>query len=427
MTCRSADVLFKDVFAGTLTETVEGGTRFTYAPTWAGGSIACCFPSTRRDHEWSYGLHPFFQHLGPEGWLREQQARSAHIVEEDDLGLLLRYGADCIGAVSIRSKEKDRLTRESTEAPTSPGRTVSGVQKKLLVIRESIKRGRGDLREDRPNDTNGDTHGDISGSIQWGVNKSANAGEFRPALATGPAPYIAKFNSSSIPTLVRNEALSLRWITSILGQNEVNAFVVSSIPLLDEIALVVTRFDRDRTGKKLRLEDCAQILSKPKGQNYAGKYDAAYEDIAAIIVKHSARPAIDLARFYKRLIAFVLVGNCDGHLKNFSLLETPVGLRLSPAYDVVNTAIYPRYDQHLALSIGGRRIHRDQATRALFLDFGQGIGLSPKTMEQILIDLKRQVRKAAPLIRPPDAEDPDGFMTRFEESVRNACFKILGE
>jgi serine/threonine-protein kinase HipA len=43
-----------------------------------------------------------------------------------------------------------------------------------------------------------------------------------------------------------------------------------------------------------------------------------------MIRKHSARPEIDLARLFRRLISFALIGNCDAHLKNFSLLETPV-------------------------------------------------------------------------------------------------------
>lgn len=388
MTQRTAEILFKDTPAGTLAETAGGGSRFTYAPDWS-EDIACCFPAARREHEWANGLHPFFQHLGPEGWLREQQARVAHVVKDDDLGLLLRYGADCIGAVSVRPPGTADAVPDIAEATASPGRTVSGVQKKLLVAKD----GKG----------------------------------FRPAAADGLAPYIAKFNSERINTLVRNENLSLRWTVAMLGAREVNAFTVAHIPVVDETALVVTRFDRGPRGEKLRLEDCAQILCKPRGQDYAGKYDAAYEDVAAIIQRHSSRPMIDLARFYRRLIVFALVGNCDAHLKNFSLLETPTGLRLSPAYDVVNTAIYDGFDQTLALSMEGRKVHLDAADGDLFRRFGLEIGLPEKAIDQAFADLKRQVRKAAPVITPPPAESPEGFVTRFEEIVSNSCLRILGE
>lgn len=388
MTLREAEILFKEQRAGILAETAGGGTRFAYDPAWS-KEIACCFPATRREHEWQRGLHPFFQHLAPEGWLREEQARGAHIVEDDDLGLLLRYGADCIGAISIRPVEEAGPIAEVTEATASPGRTVSGIQKKLLVVRDG------------------------------------KAGAFQPAPAQGVAPYIAKFNSESIGSLVRNEALSLRWTAAVLGTKEVNEFTVAHIAALDEVALVVTRFDRQRDGSKLRLEDCAQILSKPRGQDYAGKYDAAYEDIAEIISSYSARPAIDLARLYRRLIAFALIGNCDAHLKNFSLLETPAGLRLSPAYDVVNTAIYDSFDQTLALSVGGKKIQLGDVDGGVFREFGDHIGLPEKVIDQTFNDLRRQVRKAAPILQPPEGEAPDGFVHRFSEIVSSLCLRIL--
>ncbi|TCL63211.1 HipA domain-containing protein [Rhizobium sp. BK251] len=385
---RSANILFKDELAGILIETVNGGTRFTYHSNWSKGDIACCFPAIRREHEWAIGLHPFFQHLGPEGWLREEQARSAHVVEEDDLGLLLRYGADCIGAVSVLPPDAAGSLPDITEATATPGRTVSGVQKKLLVTRDENNR-------------------------------------YTPATAIGPASYIAKFNSDRIDSLVRNEALSLRWTAAILGEQEVTKFTTSFIEVIGETALIATRFDRGPNGEKLRLEDCAQILSKPKGQDYAGKYDAAYEDIAAIIRQHSVRGTIDLLRFFNRLIVFTLVGNCDAHLKNFSLLETGAGLRLSPAYDVVNTALYDGFDQTLALSIGGQKVHLEAAGHDLFRRFGKDIGLPERAVDLTFAQLRRRVAQAEKIIMPPPAEQADGFRHKFKEIVDNSCLRIL--
>jgi serine/threonine-protein kinase HipA len=385
---RTAEVLFKDAVAGTLIETASGGTRFTYSADWK-TPIACCFPTERREYEWAQGLHPFFQHLGPEGWLRQRQARVAHIAEEDDFGLLLRYGADCIGAVGIRSTVPLPNIEPIAEAPANPGRTISGVQRKLLVI----KQGEG----------------------------------FAPAEPTGLAPYIAKFNREDIPTLVRNEALSLRWTIAVLGESEVTAFTLGQVAILNETALIVTRFDRTHEGQKLRLEDFAQILCKPRGQDYGGKYDASHEQVAEIIKNYSVRPEIDLAHFFRRLIVFVLIGNCDGHLKNFSLLETPTGLRLSPLYDVINTALYPTYDQTLALSINGNYVHRDNVTRPLLEAFGASIGLPERVIAQSFAELHSKVRRAASVLEPPAGEGPEGFVSRFSEVVSSACLKIFEE
>jgi serine/threonine-protein kinase HipA len=387
MDLREARVFFKDRQAGLLAETAGGGTRFTYQPDWT-GDIACALPAVRREHDWARGLHPFFEHLGPEGWLRERQARNAHIVEDDDFGLLLRYGRDCIGAVSILPTEGTFIEAIVTEAEVNPGRTVSGVQKKLLVVK---------------------------------TGKDA----FQPAAANGPAPYIAKFNPESEPTLVRNERLSLAWTAAVLGKREVNTAEVSHIAALDQIALIVTRFDRGPGGEKYRLEDCAQILGKPRGRDYAGKYDGAYEDIAGVIDRYSARPAIDKARFLSRLVAYALIGNCDAHLKNFSLLESSDGLRLSPAYDVVNTALYPRYDQLFALAIEGKKHQLSAIDGTLLRRFGLNIGLPERAVEQIFTEITRNVRRAEPILQPPAAEPPDGFVSRFKETVSNACLRIL--
>ena len=392
MTIRKADVLFKDQPAGTFEETANGGTRFTYAPNWQ-VPIGCTLPVLQREHEWAQGVHPFFQHLGPEGWLREKQARTAHIAEEDDFGLLLRYGADCIGAVGVRrlAGDKGKNFEPAAEVTTSPGRTVSGVQRKLLVVKEGNR--------------------------------------FTPAGADGFAPYIAKFNSErgAVQSLVRNEALSLRWSAELLGKEEVNGFVLGNVTVLNEPALIVTRFDRKPDGTKLRLEDFAQILSKPRGRDFAGKYDASYEDVANVIKQYSVRPAIDLARLFRRIIVFALVGNCDAHLKNFSLLETDAGLRLSPAYDIVNTAFYDGFDQNFALSIGGKILPLEQITRATLENFGKSIGLAPRAIEQCFADLKNRAQRAAKLLDPPQGEPPEGFVHRYQEIVSRACLRILGE
>jgi serine/threonine-protein kinase HipA len=390
MTQRVADVFYKEELAGRLEETAGAGSRFTYSGGWA-TPIACCLPVSRREHEWEQGLHPFFQHLGPEGWLRERQARAGRVAEQDDFGLLLRYGGDCIGAVSIQpARDLASAPGETiSEQTANPRRTISGIQRKLLVVQEG---------------------------------KS-----FRAAGPTGPAPFIAKFNSERIPTLVRNENLSMRWARAVLAEDEVCGIALGHVIDLDETALIVTRFDRTADGGKLRLEDFAQILAKPRGIDFAGKYGGSYEDVGGVIREHSARPTIDLARFFRRLVLFALIGNCDAHLKNFSLLETPTGLRLSPAYDILNTAIYEGYDQYLALTISGDRVHLDDVTRALLVRFGRSIGLPQSALDQTFQDLRRRVRHAAPILRPPDAEAPEGFITRFAEIVTRACQRLLDE
>ncbi len=381
---RIADITFKDKIAGSLKEAGQGAV-FEYAQGF-NQQIACCFPISKRRYTNDFGLHPFFSHLGSEGWLREKQARYG-LQEQDDFGLLLRYGADCIGAVGVKAKSLDNMLPQGQEAEPGQGRTVSGVQRKILARKD---------------------------------NKT-----FYPAGEEGDANYIAKFNSLEINTLIRNEALSLKWLKKVLGSDEVTDFDTGTIHGKDELALIVKRFDRTQYGHKLRMEDFAQILCKPRGQDYRGKYNGSYEEIAGAIKTYSARPDIDLNKFFRLCIANFLIGNCDAHLKNFSLLETKDGLRLSPAYDVLNTAVYPKFEQNLALHMNGKSYHLDELEKVNFEQFGRDIELTDSAIKTSFVDIKKRVQDANLYFQPSNPLNEDEFINDFRCAVRARCDRIL--
>lgn len=384
---RAAQVLFKGQRAGLLRETAAGGSQFVYDPSWT-LDIGCCLPVSSGAHPWPAGLHPFFQHLGPEGWLRERQARAGRIEDQDDLGLLLRYGADCIGAVSVLPLEGAATPADPASWPGDipPGRTVSGAQRKLLAFEQG--------------------------------------GHFHPATADSPATHIAKFNDRTTPTFVRNELLSLSLAADILGRDRVTGFRTGFVEGFDEPCLIVTRFDRTADGALLRMEDMAQILARPRGNDHRGKYDGSYEQVADSIRQHSARPLIDLDRFFRQLVFCVLIGNADAHLKNFSLLEGAEGLRLSPAYDLLNTLVYGgQYDRHTALSLCGDHPALDRVDAALLLRFAAGIGLPERAARRALRDLATRTA-ASPRLIPPAGEGGDGFIHLYADIVHAACTRV---
>lgn len=365
-------------------------TRFVYDEGW-NQEIACALPIGTREHFWRGGLIPFFEHLGPEGWLRGRQARAGGTPDQDDFGLLLNYGADCIGAVGILPEDGTNVhalpdADPVEEAATAPGRTLSGVQKKWLVYR----------------------------------------GEqgFQPAhKLEEPATHIAKFNRADQPTLVQNEDLSLRLAREVLGKHEITAAHLGTVRGENGIALIVERFDR-LGPVRLRLEDFAQILERPRGREFDGKYHSSYEEAAGVIQRFSSRAIIDLNRFF-RLVAFNLViGNADAHLKNFSLLEREEGLRLSPAYDLLNTLVYPKYDANVALAIDGAKRPFDTLSRDLVSSFGVSIGLQPRAVASGLDQLRKRFANA-PALDFPGSVQPDDFRSRYREVVRANAERIL--
>lgn len=62
----------------------------------------------------------------------------------------------------------------------------------------------------------------------------------------------------------------------------------------------------------------------------------------------------EASRLYRRILACLLVGNTDAHFKNFAMLHTRDGLRLTPSYDLVAANRYNQF-QEIALSIGGAK------------------------------------------------------------------------
>ncbi|MCR4376540.1 MAG: HipA domain-containing protein [Rhodospirillales bacterium] len=392
MDLRRAHVRFKVENAGVLEETPQGGSVFTYLEGWS-ETIACALPVHKRQVSWSPGLHPVFQNLGAEGWLREQQARAGRLEEEDDLGLLLRYGEDCIGAISIVSVDDGQHVAEPqfndnlAEAATGARRTISGVQKKLLAWLDGDK--------------------------------------YQAATDTSPATYIAKYAPDTKPDLLRNEIFTLSLAQEILGADEVTRFERGNVEGIEGYALLVERFDRTPDGGRLRMEDFAQILLKPRGLNFRGKYESSYEEVAVAISQHSSRPQIDLSRFFTAVVFNLLIGNADSHLKNWSLLERPDGLRLAPQYDLLNTLIYGgEYDTRTALAICGDKVRLDHVDWLLVEGFGTAIGLKPQAIAFSLNGLKKKFAKTDRLT-PPPAEDPDGFVHRYVDVVRNACARVL--
>jgi serine/threonine-protein kinase HipA len=60
-----------------------------------------------------------------------------------------------------------------------------------------------------------------------------------------------------------------------------------------------------------------------------------YSDLAQVLRKHSAAPALDLAALYRHMVFNAAIGNVDDHLKNFWMLARPGGFCLAPAFDLV--------------------------------------------------------------------------------------------
>ena len=101
---RSANIYYKDLLAGKLTETNEGEFVFQYDDHFVenhpGEFITFTMPVDRKPYI-EKRLFPFFEGLIPEGWLLDIASKSWKINPNDRMGLLLACCQNCVGAVSV--------------------------------------------------------------------------------------------------------------------------------------------------------------------------------------------------------------------------------------------------------------------------------------------------------------------------------------
>jgi serine/threonine-protein kinase HipA len=78
-----------------------------------------------------------------------------------------------------------------------------------------------------------------------------------------------------------------------------------------------------------------------------------FEALFSAINRFSSIPVKDDIEVFRRLIFNLVIGNYDAHAKNFSFLIRADGtISLSPAYDLVCTALYEDLDTTFAMKIG---------------------------------------------------------------------------
>ncbi len=187
--------------------------------------------------------------------------------------------------------------------------------------------------------------------------------------------YILKPPSAHYAQLPELESATMH-MAAVCGLNVVPH---SLVKLQDETLCYITkRVDRTRQGK-LHMEDMCQLSERLTEDKYKG----SHEQVAKLVLKYSSSPLLDVGNFYEQVIFSFLTGNSDMHLKNFSLLEKEgQGLSLSPAYDLVPTALVNEADtEELALTLNAKKRKLKYADCLAAFENG---GLSKKVLDNTL-------------------------------------------
>ncbi len=351
-------VYYQDLYAGRLQQEPGGRCSFTYDESYLGNKeakrIAFSMPLQKASFISEAGLHPFFDNLIAEGWLSSAQARALGVNPNDRFSLLLGYGADLAGAVSVIDPEprtpKNIDHDDATIAALTSRASLSGVQRKLFVVKEGKK--------------------------------------YRPARAGELSTHIAKLPSANLGSIVELEFLTTLAVRTMLPDDEVVDLEIASVESVSDEALIVPRFDRTKSGGKVHFEEFNQLLGKKSGD----KYNGAYEEMGQFIMNTPECIPVEADRLYRRILACLLVGNTDAHFKNFAMMHRPDGLRLTPLYDLVAGVQY-EYMQ-IELSLGGTANLKIIDLKAKHLiSMADGFGVNENAIRQVMIDFERRLDK----------------------------------
>jgi len=267
----------------------------------------------------------FFQNLLPEGHNRERLAQERGCRLDDEFELLAAAGHDLMGAVEVEpvpleegipdpvrlwhtSLGLDVLEPGFVELPVEDAAAIPGVVTKFSAIRDGRR---------------------------YVVRRHGQAGSF-----------ILKLPSTRHPDLVRNEYTGYQLMRS-LGLACAQAEVISrdEAQLPEAVAfpeiLAVKRFDRGEGGARIHMEEFAQVLGYEPRHKYGKGIEPDFTAIVRILDQLSADPVHDIQEFVNRYVAFILMGNTDAHLKNWSLLyRDGVTPELAPLYDPVSVSSF---------------------------------------------------------------------------------------
>jgi serine/threonine-protein kinase HipA len=390
------NVYYQDHYAGILREEPGGRCAFAYDQSYieAGHpAISLTLPLTTDPIITERGLHPFFDNLVAEGWLQKAQARALAVPPNHRFALLLAFGHDLTGAVSVRDpspKADPNVSFDGTEevAALASRASISGVQPKLLAVQE------------------GNT--------------------FRPARRDERSTHIAKLSSGQLEGIVDNEYLTMLATRTLLPEDRVAEVQIREVAGIAAPALLVRRFDRTDHLGKMHFEEFNQIFNRISEQ----KYEGAYGDMARFISENPRCTSSDIDLLFRRVLVCILVGNADAHMKNFGLLYTIDGLRLAPIYDMVSEAIYPNRDMSLALRIGqGPNPGNLALTEKHLVALTASFGLKNAALKMAVESLGKRLEAAKEAIMSSDAGNLQ-LRKRLAEVLQkrwNGTFNLIGQ
>ncbi len=334
----------------------------------------------------------FFRNLLPEGGALAAVAKTLEVKSSSYLKVLGALGSECIGALILEGDDgqKERpygytpLEREELGRAFEEG--ADGVAKlqeeaKLSLAGAQSKMG---LYADRS-----------SGILP----------QYFLPQGTAASTHIVKAANRRFEQLSENEYYCLR-LAEAAGLSVPKCFLDT---IEEQPLFVIERFDRvllpeqDRRvdrgihqAQRLHQEDFCQVLGLLSERKYEKGGERFAKKVRDALYERSSSPVRDLEVFARLLVTNAVLGNCDGHLKNLTVLRGAdwASFSLAPMYDIASTVVYEGLDRHMAMRIGSTS-KIDEVGRDDFHAMAKELSISVRMMDRLIEEVCEGVSDAA--------------------------------
>jgi len=339
------NVFFGNTKAGSLESTENRGVIFIYDENYLINKnsvpLSASLPLQREEFSQKQCI-PFFSGLLPEEDSRKKIADYLHISETSTLKLLEALGGECAGLISILSEE-DSLSAETSYKLDSNNYELLD-DNRLSEFIEKINTRPLIKADDK-------LRLSLAGAQEKLALTKIN-GEWYLPLNGAPSTHILKpSRTGSLSSLAQNEYICMK-LAKKFGLSVPD---VDLLNIAGKDIFVVERYDRlkeTNTIQRLHQEDFCQALGIMSTSKYQNDGGPGIADIFNTILKVCTVPALESQKFLRYMLFNYLIGNCDSHGKNYSLLYKNNRVELSPLYDVVSTIIYSGLTEKLSMKIG---------------------------------------------------------------------------
>ena len=311
----------------------KGNYGFQYDPAWLSAAnalpISLSLPLQPEAFE-GHAARNFFSNLLPEARIRTLIAKKVGVSEGNDFMLLQEFGGDCAGALSLLPEGQKPTKDSGYQALSSEDldKMIEDMPRRpLLLATEGARLSLAGAQNKLPVFVKGDAL-------------------FLPAGGCASS-HILKPKIPEYDDTVENEAFCMMLAKECgLPVPEV------AIRKGKHTALLVSRYDRvEKAGtlERIHQEDFCQALGFSHDQKYQKDGGPGFKQCFDLLEENSSDPIPDKSNLLRWVAFNYMIGNCDAHAKNISILIDNERVNLAPFYDLMSTVVYPDLSKEMAM------------------------------------------------------------------------------